>query len=457
MDSNDLDTYRRELKRRLHELAPIFANAAIGDFSQDVQIPEKDDELTVMLVGVQLMLEAIREKQQESEESLTKLNEVNAELQHEKAQYEAILSSMAEGMIVVDKDARITIINQAGADMLGINRQKVVGQNYYSIVTTKDRDGQVVPIERRPLHLALTAGTKQIKTLSDGLHYVRADGSLMPVAITASPVIFDKKIIGGVSTFQDITGEEELDKTKGEIISIASHQLRTPLTAIKWLSEQMLAPVRTMNRAELRKNTQRIHSSNERMITLVNDLLNVSRIELGTISLSYKPYDLPKAIDEIVNEIKAEIKNKHLKVTTHIEPGLDAIVTDPRHLQVILQNLITNAVKYTPEKHQVTIAASKEHDKLHLTVKDTGYGIPAKQQSQIFSKLFRADNARKSVTDGTGLGLYVGKAMVDQLGGKIWFESVEDEGTTFFVVIPLIAKAQTASSKQATTAAKSRK
>lgn len=437
MDSSDLETYQRDLRKHLKTLAPIFANAAAGDFSQDVKLPAKDNELSVFFAGVEVMLEAIREKERESKEILEKLYNVNAELQHEKAVYQAILSSIAEGLVVVDKEAHITLMNQAAADMLGVDGQAVIGRNYYDIVITKDREDKILPVEKRALKRALTTGRKQIRTMTDELQYVHSNGTTIPVTITASPVKLNNQIIAGVSTFQDISTEKQLDRTKSEIISIASHQLRTPLTAIKWLSEQLIKPVHKMSRATQKLYLQRIHASNERMITLVNDLLNVSRIELGTISLSAQPFDLPRTINDVLNELDSQIKLKHIKVQKQIGSGLDAIVTDRRHVQVILQNLLANAVKYSPKNHTVTVSARKDGQNLRFEIRDTGYGIPENQQSKIFNKLFRADNARKQVSDGTGLGLYVGKAMVDQLGGKIWFESAENKGTTFFVILPL--------------------
>ncbi len=436
MDNSDLETYQRELKQHLKKLAPIFANATVGDFSKDVEIPKNDTELSLFFVGVQVILEAIREKERESKSILSRLYGVNAELQHDKAVYQAILSSIGEGLVVVDKTAKITLINQAAADMLLVDREIVTGRNYYDVVVTKNRNNQIVPLEARPIKLALTSGQQQIRTMSDGLQYVRYDGTSMPVSITASPVKLNDRIVAGVSTFQDISTEMQLDRTKSEIISIASHQLRTPLTAIKWLSEQLAKPVRKMSRATQKTYLQRIHASNERMIALVNDLLNVSQIDLGTISLNLEPFDLTRTINEVLNELDSQIQLKHIKIHKHIGPGLDAVFTDPRHIQVILQNLLANAVKYSPNDHSITITAKHQGTHLHLAVQDTGYGIPSAQQGKIFTKLFRADNARKQVSDGSGLGLYVGKAMVDQLGGKIWFESIEDKGTVFFVTLP---------------------
>lgn len=436
--ATDLETYKQGLKRYLKNVAPVFAKAAIGDFSEDVELPEEENELTVFFVGVQIMIDAIRQYEKESQSSLARLNFANQEAEKEKASYHAMLNSIAEGLITVDKESRITLINQVAATTLGLDPKAVINCNYYDIVVTQDRDGKTIPIDRRPLMIAAQTGKQQLRDLSDGLQYVRSDGSAIPVSITASPVKVGKQVIGAVSTFRDISDEKQLDRTKSEIISIASHQLRTPLTAIKWVSETLIDPNGTMTAAKQLKYLRQIHASNERMIALVNDLLNVSRIELGTMGLRTKPVDMPAMLNDIIKDLSPLIKHKQLKLQKKVGPGLKAVITDPRHMQVILQNLLSNAVKYARDKKRVIVTIEKQDQNLYIAIKDEGYGIPSAQQSKIFGKLFRADNAQKIVSEGSGLGLYVCKAMVEQLGGQILFESVENEGTTFYVTLPLM-------------------
>jgi two-component system sensor histidine kinase VicK len=442
MASADLVAYKHQLRERFKAIAPIFAKASIGDFSRDVNIPSdvEDEQLAEFFVGIQIILDAIREKIDESESALTRLNSVNAELQNDKAVYHAILSSIAEGLVVVDKDERITLINEAAADMLGIGAHSVLHQYYYDVVVTKSQDSKIVPVSKRPLHQAIVTGKKQSTGLSDGLCFIRSDGVAFPVAITASSVKLGKQVIGGVSTFHDISEEQQLDRTKSEIISIASHQLRTPLTAIKWVSEQLTTPVSKLSKAKQKQYLRQIHVSNDRMISLVNDLLNVSRIELGTLALNLKPFDLNDIVDDVLRDLRAQITLKRLKIKKHISADLSAVVTDARYMQVILQNLLSNAVKYSSDKKPIIIIVKKQDANLYLSIEDEGCGIPLNQQNQIFTKLFRADNARLLVSEGSGLGLYVCKAMVEQLGGKIWFESIEEQGTTFYITIPWIDK-----------------
>lgn len=435
----ELERYRRQFRDRLKSIAPIFARASIGDFSTDVPVlkDKTDDDLTEFFVGVQIILDAIREKMAENEATLARLNAAHDAAEHEKAIYRAILSSVGEGLVVIDKDTRITLINQAAADMLMIDRTAVVGSNYFDVVVTRDRDDRIVPLEKRPLKQAVTNGKRRITTLNDGLQYIRSDGSTFPVAITASPVKLGKDIIGGVSTFRDISVEKQLDHAKSEIISLASHQLRTPLTAIKWISEELVTNDSTLTTTKRKHYLQQIYSSNQRMLTLITDLMNVSRLELGKLPFEPEAFNLHKLVGEITKDLSALLRRKKIRLDKRVSDHLKTVETDPRFLRIIIQNLLTNAVKYSPKGKDVLLSIQPRGHELHIVVRDHGYGIPLGQQNRIFGKLFRADNARRADTDGTGLGLYLSKAMVEQAGGKIWFESVEAKGTTFYVTIPL--------------------
>ncbi len=439
-ESKDLAEYKKQLKQNLKHIAPIFVKASVGDFSENVILPKKEDELSVFLVGIQIILDAVREKNKEAQDRLRDLNVVNKELTEDKAIYQSILNSIAEGLVVVDNNARITLINEPGATLLGLNPREVIGKKYYDLVVTKDKNNIDIPIENRPLHKSLTEGKQFITSILDGYQYVHSSGSLLQVAITASPVKIDLKIIGAVSTFRDVTEEISLDRSKSEIISIASHQLRTPLTAIKWLTDQLISPFPKLTSLKQRRKLRQIHDSNDRMISLVNDLLNVSRIDLGKLTIHAEIFNLSSVITDVISDLSTQIKTKKLKVTKEIDTKLHTIYTDPRHIQVAIQNIISNAVKYSYNKKPIKISAKTANSVVEIKVVDKGCGIPKTQQDNVFDKLFRADNARVMASDGSGLGLYVAKAMVEQLGGRIWFESEENKGSTFYISIPINQK-----------------
>ncbi len=197
---------------------------------------------------------------------------------------------------------------------------------------------------------------------------------------------------------------------------------------------------------EQRKYLEEVYQGNQRMVELVNTLLDVSRIELGTFFAEPKMTDTILLAQSVIDEQRSMIEKKSLSIVAKFSKNVPMFSIDPKLLRMIFQNLLSNAVKYTPPKGKIEFAITSDAKKsLNIKISDTGYGIPKNQQSKIFSKLFRADNIRDKDTTGTGLGLYIVKSIVETSGGKIWFESpgekfTENSGTTFYVTLPLKKK-----------------
>jgi signal transduction histidine kinase len=233
---------------------------------------------------------------------------------------------------------------------------------------------------------------------------------------------------------------EQIEKMKSEFVSVASHQLRTPLTGIKWFAELMLRGKAGVVSPEQKDFLEQIHGSNERMIKLVEELLNVSRIETGTkFEIKKTPTDVVPIIDSLTTDLVG-LSHKHevaLEKSTDF-PTKYELPLDADKIRQVFANLLSNAVKYSKKGGKVTVDFKdmQTENKVLITVKDMGLGIPAKQQSRMFEKFFRADNVQTAETEGTGLGLYIAKAIIEGHGGKIWFESEENVGTTFFVELP---------------------
>lgn len=172
------------------------------------------------------------------------------------------------------------------------------------------------------------------------------------------------------------------------------------------------------------------------MITLVNTLLNVSRIELGTFSVEPKPIDLRQITDKIIEGLVPLMEKKQIAVNKRYDLDIPVIFLDPNLISIVVENLLSNAIQYTSESGKISIFIKNQPDTILLEVVDNGCGIPQSQQSRIFAKFFRADNARAKIAGGNGLGLYMSKTIVDRSGGKIWFESEEGKGTKFYVELP---------------------
>lgn len=251
-----------------------------------------------------------------------------------------------------------------------------------------------------------------------------------------------------IGTVRDITEEKKIDRAKSEFVALASHQLRTPISAIGWFSEMLLAGDSGPITPEQKEHLSQIYQSNERMASLVNSLLNVSRLEMGNISIKPELVDLGHLSHSLLQQIiKKQKIERNLTITEKYDPHLVKLNVDPELMKVVLQNLFSNAFKYSPQNGKITIAiipsgqkqetnAKNSNEGVLIQISDTGCGIPEGQRDKIFTKLFRADNAKAKEPDGTGLGLYIAKEILIQTGGKIWFESIENHGSTFFIWLP---------------------
>jgi len=272
---------------------------------------------------------------------------------------------------------------------------------------------------------------------SSGRHiHLRVQGNMTPMAekLTA-------KRVEGVIT--DVTKEMEIDRAKTEFVSLASHQLKTPLTSISWLSEALLRGTGGALSADQMKYTTNIQEAAQRMIAMVNDLLNVSRIETDTLAIRPEALDAVVLFTSVLEEQQHTADTKKVSVAFTHAGEIPQLSADPQLLRMIFQNLLSNAIKYTPDGGEVSCdmsLAEAGRELIFLRVKDSGIGIPKAEQPQIFEKLHRASNAQNLVPDGTGLGLYLVKTILDRVGGGVSFESEEGKGTTFFATIPLVWK-----------------
>lgn len=230
--------------------------------------------------------------------------------------------------------------------------------------------------------------------------------------------------------------EQELENAQREFVSVASHQLRTPVAGINWYVELLEAEKLTQ---EQKDYVRQISDTNSHMSDLVNSLLDVSRLDLNKLPNKPVPTSITDTVVSLEQELRAGIKHKDITLVVDIPKSVKRIKVEPRLLRMVLQNLMSNAVKYTPQNGSVNVKVehiTRPFDGTRIHITDTGYGIPREDQDKIFSKLYRATNVRKMDVEGTGLGLYIVREVVRKLHGHIGFTSVEDKGTTFIVELP---------------------
>lgn len=305
-------------------------------------------------------------------------------LAHAKAKDEALLESIGEGLIAVDNDRKIVVINKVAERMLGWDRKELVGKELTDL-PLEDEAGDLISLDKRPTNIALTTGEVTKATC----FFVRKDTTRFPMAITATPIKLDGKTIGLIEIIRDITHEREVDKAKNEFISLASHQLRSPLTTISWYTEMILNGDVGQVATDQRKYLEEIYQGNQHMVELVNTLLDISRIELGTFQIEPQPTDIVALAREALEELRPTLKSKKILVTERFGEDIPAFSTDPKLLYMVFQNLLGNAVEYTPSGGAIGLAiALCDKKSICITISDTGCGIPKSQQATYSPSFF---------------------------------------------------------------------
>lgn len=351
----------------------------------------------------------------------------------ENLRADVLLQSIGEGLIVTDARGVIIKANRAVKRILGLSQNKLLWKSFWDSVLEVDDRNNLLPKDK-----SMIAGVlKNSRTVTGTAFYLTSKRRKIPVFLTISPIILRGQLTGTIAALRDITEERAVDKAKTEFVSLTSHQLRTPLTTIKWYSQMLLNGDAGELNAEQRDYLDEVLLSANEMTAILNTFLNVSRIELGTFSVEPETIDVRAVVESVAHEVAPDLQKKKLIFNKNYSPSLPLLKADRKLLRVILQNLLTNSVRYTPEGGEISIALSTKDKNFIIVIKDNGYGIPEAEQAQIFKKMFRASNAAVHNTEGTGLGLYLVKSILDSVHGKIRFVSKEGWGTEFYVTLPL--------------------
>lgn len=330
-------------------------------------------------------------------------------------------------IIVWNSEHRITRFNRACQRLTGYTAAEAIGQELGLFFPASSREESIAKI----MH---SAGREDIE--SPEIPIVRKDGTIRIALWNSADIRSGDRtaVIATIAQGQDITERKRAEQMKADFVSFVTHQLRTPLSGIRWLLEvtgqdQTLSNDTASFIADAR-------AAAERLITLVNDLLAVSRLEGGRLVVHPEPLDLAGLTTEVVDEVTPLIRTKNQQVTVPGAAAAPLAFGDPKLVREVIMNLLSNAIKYTPPDGTITVSMQPNGDMVQWAVHDTGIGIALPSQAHLFEKFYRAENASVMNTEGTGLGLYLARLILERSGGRVWCESVEGRGSTFTFVLP---------------------
>ncbi len=460
--------FLKSIIKPIKYLSEISQKISVGDLS--IKIDEKlintDNELGYLSLAFKSMIEKLKEKIDALDLSSEKIKKTNLDLENSKKailniledvenekdnaenmagdlkKFKLAVENASDQIIITDPEGIVIFGNKSVEKITGYTPEEAMGKKAGILWKT--------PMPKEYYENMWDVIKIQKKTFNGEIQNRRKSGELYIATLSISSVL-DKEgtIIYFVAIQRDITKEKEVDKAKTEFVSLASHQLRTPLSAINWYTEMLLAGDAGVVSEEQKKFLEEIAIGNKRMVDLVDDLLNVSRLDMGTFTIDTKPINVLDLVKNVLNEARVQILNKKLIVEESYSENIPTFLADEKLIRMIFQNLLSNAIKYTKPETNIKMSlrvVNKDdnfgekimsENSLGFEVSDSGMGIPLRQQDKIFTKLFRADNAKESETEGTGLGLYVIKSIVDQSGGQVWFKSEENKGSTFYVTFPI--------------------
>lgn len=400
----------RAITRPIEEMRQRTMQIARGDYSGQVQI-YGDDELGQLAAAVNDLSVRVEESQELTES--------------ERRRLDSVLGYMTDGVLATDRRGRITIVNEMATDFLNLENDQIVGKSILDIldlrgsVTLRDllenQDPEVLDLSNNEQDLILHASFALIQ---------RESGF----------------ISGLVCVLHDVTEQQKIDQDRKRFVSNVSHELRTPLTSMKSYIEALVDGAwKDPNVApNFLKVTQ---EETDRMMRMINDLLNLSRMDLGTARLDKEYVNLNELFNHILDRFDMILKNgekseKNYTIKRDFTRRDIWVEVDTDKIQQVLDNIMNNAIKYSPDGGVITCRLVETHNHVIMSITDQGLGIPKEAISHVFDRFYRVDKARSRAQGGTGLGLAISKEVVQMHGGRIWVESREGEGSTFYISLP---------------------
>ena len=350
-----------------------------------------------------------------------------------RSETRAVLDAVSEGIILVSSDRRLLSVNQRFAEFFGVRPDEVLGRRFDELQFLIEQIF-VDPGKFRALVTGTASDTEQQFTQIVAQQWPKP----RELELFSTPVRTpDSEHLGRLYVFRDVTHEREVDRMKSEFVSLVSHELRTPLTSIKGYIDLLMDGDAGELTEEQQEYLEVAKNNADRLVALINDLLDVSRIESGRIELHPAPLDLTRLISDVAQSLRPQIEGKGHHLILELSEDLPAVLGDSDRVTQILTNLLSNAYKYTPSEGTIWVTAQVvERERVRVNVRDTGIGLSTEEQAKLFTKFFRAKNRTTQEVGGTGLGLTITRSLVEMHGGEITVLSTPGEGSTFSFTLP---------------------
>lgn len=358
---------------------------------------------------------------------------------------ELVLNSINDGVVIIDENGLVKLINPAAARMTGNSEgADVLGLSYLSLMKLENGEGMVIPDNQNPLARAVVNNEAWE---SRNFYLTTPQGGKTPVSITVTPS--GGRNADRIITFRNIAEELAKESEQTEFISTASHEMRTPVASIEGYLGLALNPQTATIDDRARQYLNEAHSASQHLGKLFQDLLDVTKLDDKRVKVHLVPVEMTSAVQEIAGRQITALNNKHINYSFGVQDGLEGklnidqlvyAMVDLDFLQEIIGNLVENAVKYTDAGGTIWVSVRGDGDDVLINVTDSGVGIPPENLAHIFQKFYRVDNSATRTIGGTGLGLYIVKTRTEAMGGRVWAESAFGEGSTFYVALPRISQ-----------------
>jgi signal transduction histidine kinase len=432
----DLVRLKEEKDAEVRELNEVKVELEEAKSVLEIKVNAKTRELRDLTETLERQVaERTRELQLKVEESensrvalmnmLEDMEDLRRRAEEEKEKTLTIITNFSDGLLFFDVNDRLSLANPQIEAYFNVTKEDI-----RRFIGKKIADMQSVGLKS-----LVDLMSRSLQKISRKELFLNEN---LVLEVSCLEVASRKTKIGTLVIIHDISREKTVERMKTEFVSIAAHQLRTPISAIKWTLRMILDGDLGPINDEQRDFLDKTYKSNERMINLINDLLNVTRIEEGRHLYNLVLKNLEDVIESLATNYASMLSQRNLTLTfKKPDEKLAPVKIDVEKASLAISNLIENAMKYTPAGGNIAVEVAQDGSNIMVSVKDTGMGILKDQQNRIFTKYFRGSNALKMETEGTGLGLFITKNVVETHGGKIWFVSEEGKGTTFFFTLPV--------------------